>query len=142
MKRLLKSDYFLMFASVLVAVLIWIYVVYEQNPMHETWLRDVPVTYTNQTADFETGKLIVLEGDIAKVDLKIRGRRSAVSAVDVSSVTCSVNMGEITDAGSYTLPITFSTTVYGIELMQKKPNSVNLVVDRVVTEERSITVTK
>ncbi len=142
MKKLFKSDSFLMVLSVLVAILLWIYVVYEQNPIHEKWISSVPVKYTNQTADFENGKLVVLEGALDRVDLKIRGRRSAVSGVDTSSVTCSVNMGEIKDPGSYTLPVTFSSALYGIELAQKKPNSVTLVVDRVITEERNISVVK
>ena len=142
MKNVLKSDSFIMFISVLISILLWIYVVYEQNPMHEKWITDVPVKYTNQIADFENGKLIVLEGVAEKVDVKIRGRRSSVSGVDASAVTCSVNMGEITEAGSYTLPVTFNTSAYGIELMQKKPNSVSLVVDKVITDERQITVTQ
>ena len=142
MKKVFKSDSFIMFISVFISILLWIYVVYEQNPMHEKWITDVPVKYTNQTADFENGKLIVLEGATEMVDVKIRGRRSSVSGVDASAVTCSVNMGEITEAGSYTLPVTFNTSTYGIELMQKKPNSVSMVVDKVVTDERQITVTQ
>ena len=142
MKKIFKSDSFLMVLSVFIAVLLWIYVVYEQNPMHEKWISGVPVKYTNQTADFENGKLVVLDGALDKVDIKIRGRRSAVSGVDTSSVSCIVNMGEIKESGSYTLPVTFNSSVYGIELVQKKPNSVTLVVDKVITEETDIEVVK
>ena len=142
MKKLLKSDSFLMVLSVFIAILLWIYLVYDQNPMHEKWLSSVPVKYTNQSVDFENGKLVVLEGALDKVEVKIRGRRSAVSGVDISSVVCSANMGEIKDSGSYTLPVTFTSSVYGIELVQKKPNSVTVVVDRVITEEVKIEVSK
>lgn len=142
MKKLLKSDSFLMVLSVFIAILLWIYVVYDQNPMHEKWLSSVPVKYTNQSVDFENGKLVVLEGALDKVDVKIRGRRSAVSGVDISSVVCSANMGEIKEAGTYTLPVTFNSSLYGIELVQKKPNNVTLVVDRVITEETDIEVVK
>ena len=142
MKTLFKSDSFLMVVSVFVAILLWIYVVYEQNPMHEKWVNDVPVKYTNQAADFDNGKLVVLEGAVESIDVKIQGRRSFVSGVDASAVTCSVNMSEINQAGTYTLPVSFNTSAYGIELMQKKPNSVILTVDKVATEERSISVTK
>ena len=142
MKNLFKSDSFLMVVSVFVAILLWIYVAYEQNPMHEKWINGVPVKYTNQIADFENGKLVILDGALDKIDIKIRGRRSAVSGVDTSSVTCSVNMGEIKEDGTYTLPVTFSSAMYGIELVQKKPNSVTLVVDRVITEEMDVNVVK
>ena len=142
MKKIFKSDSFLMVLSVFIAVMLWIYVAYDQNPMHEKWISGVPVRYTNQTADFENGKLVVLDGALDKIDVKIRGRRSSVSGVDTSSVSCTVNMGEIKDSGSYTLPVTFTSSVYGIELVQKKPNSVTVVVDRVITEEVKIEVSK
>ena len=57
MNRILKSDYFLMVISVLIAVFIWIYVVYEKNPMHEVWIRDLPINFINQAEDFKNGKL-------------------------------------------------------------------------------------
>ncbi len=141
MKSFLKSDYFIMLISVLISILIWIYVSYDQNPIHETWVKDVPIVYTNQSADFESGKLVVLEGKKDTVNVKIRGRRSIISTVDASRISCSVNMSEVTKSGSYSIPISFSSSVYGVELTQKSPYNVDLVVDKTTTDEREITVT-
>ncbi len=141
MKSFIKSDYFIMLISVLVSIFLWIYVAYDQNPIHETWIKDVPIMYTNQSPDFESGKLVVLEGKLDTVDVKIRGRRSIISTVDASQLTCSVNMSEVTKSGSYSIPISFSSAVYGVELTQKNPYNVDLIVDKTVTDEREITVT-
>lgn len=140
MKSFIKSDYFLIIVSVLASVLIWIFVVYEQNPIHETWINDVPIVYTNRSSDFESGKLIVLDGMEPSIDVKIRGRRSILSTVNISDITCSVNMSEIKSEGEYSLPVAFSSSVYGIELTQKRPYNVELTVDKTVTDERSVSV--
>lgn len=141
MKKIWESEYFLIVVSVFIAVLLWIYVVYDKNPIFETWLRDIPVEYINQSADFESGKLVILEGEQKTADLKLRGRRSALSAAKATSVICSVDMSAVTKDGTYNIPLTVNTGVDGAELVQKSPYSVNLVVDKVVTEERRVSVT-
>lgn len=140
MKKIWESDYFLIVISVFIAVLLWIYVVYDKNPIFETWLRDIPVEYINQSADFESGKLVILDGQEKTADLKIRGRRSALSAAKATSVICSVDMSAVTKDGSYIIPLSVNTGVDGAELVQKSPYSVTLTVDKVVTEERQVTV--
>lgn len=140
MKKIWESEYFLMIISVFIAVLLWIYVVYDKNPIFETWLRDIPVEYINRSADFESGKLVILDGQEKTADLKIRGRRSALSAAKASSVICSVDMSAVTKDGSYIIPLSVNTGVDGVELVQKSPYSVTLTVDKVVTEERRVTV--
>lgn len=140
MKKIWESEYFLIIISVFIAVLLWIYVVYDKNPIFETWLRDIPVEYINQSADFESGKLVILDGQEKTADLKIRGRRSALSAAKSSSVICSVDMSAVTKDGSYIIPLSVNTGVDGAELVQKSPYSVTLTVDKVVTEERRVTV--
>lgn len=141
MKSFFKSDYFLMIVSVVISIFMWIYIAYDQNPIYEKWIKDIPIVYTNQSADFESGKLVVLDGKKDTVDVKIRGRRSIMSAVDATDITCTVNMSEVTKSGSYSIPISFSSSVYGVELTQKNPYSVDLVVDKTVTDEIEVTVT-
>ena len=142
MKRFIKSDYFLVTVSVLVSILLWVFVSYEVNPIHEIWIEDVPIAYTNQSSDFENGKLVILSGKENSADIKIRGRRGDISAVNDDDVTCSVSLAGINTGGTYTLPVSFESNMYGIELMQKTPHSVEIVVDRVTTREMEIEVVK
>lgn len=142
MKNFWKSGHFLKFASVLAAVLLWIFVAYEENPVHETWLRDVPVSYINRSADFENGKLLVIEGDSETVDVKIRGDRSVLASIKASSVKCAVDFADISSDGEYTLNINASTSANGIEIVNKKPNNVKLVIDTVVTREKTLAIIK
>lgn len=135
-----QTDWFLRVVSVLIAIVIWIYVVYEYNPQYETWVRDIPITYLNQTQDFENGKLVILETSTEQIDIKIRGRRRLVSAIDASNTTVTVDMAGVTKEGTYTLPINVHFAAEGVEVLQRKPYAQELTVDRVITEEREITV--
>ena len=134
MNRILKSDYFLMVISVLIAAFIWIYVVYEKNPMHEVWIRDLPINFINQSEDFKNGKLIVIEQADDKVDVKIRGRRTAISSAKLSKITCTVNMNDVKSAGDYSLPISVNFSTDGVEVLQKTPYNLSISVDEVVTK--------
>ena len=142
MKNFWQSELFLKFASIFAAILLWIFVVYQENPVHETWLTDLSINYTNHSANLVSGKLLITEGNDMKVDIKIRGRRSDLSYAKVSNVTCSVDLGSINAEGSYDLPIDVDIAANGVELVSKNPYSITVVVDRVVTEERDVTVKK
>lgn len=138
MKNFLKSDYFLLTVAAIVSVFLWIYVSYEVNPTYERWIEDIKIEYTNESQEFETGKLIILSGNDSVADIKIRGRRGNISVFGQKDINCSVNLAGITEPGKYTLPVTFSTSVYGIEIVQKTPGRVEIVVDEVITTEHKI----
>lgn len=135
-----QTDWFLRVISVLIAIVIWIYVVYEYNPQYETWVRDVPITYLNRGQDFDNGKMVILDTNTEQMDIKIRGRRRLVSAIDASNTTVTVDMSGITKEGTYTLPINVHFAADGVEVLQKKPYTQEIIIDRVITEEREIAV--
>lgn len=138
MKKLLKSDYFLMFMSVVFAIFLWIYVSYNQNPVFETWVRGIPVTYSNETSDLQSGKLVIMGGNIKTADLKLKGTRTALASVKTTNVVCNVNLGDVKSDGNYHIPLSVNVGVDGVEILQKSPFYVDLIVDRVVTEEKSV----
>lgn len=142
MKKFFRSDLFLRIASLFIAILLWIFVVYQENPIHEIWINSIPVNFINRNANFENGKLIITDGDDVKVNIKVQGRRSAISKAKASNVNCSVNLADIDSEGIYTLPITVNISSYGVEMISKEPYNVTITVDRVVTEERVVEVNK
>ena len=59
MKKFWQSGHFLKFASVFSAILLWIFVAYQVNPIHETWVRGVPVSYINRSEKFDNEELFM-----------------------------------------------------------------------------------
>jgi len=140
MKDIFKTNWFLVVISILSAIIIWIYVVYQVNPMYETTIRNVPVNFTKQSKEFSSGKLALLSTSSETVDIKIRGKRSTVSKINRNSINCNVNMSEITSEGAYTLPFGINFNVDGIEVLSKAPYNITINVDDVITKELDINI--
>ena len=94
MKKLYKSNTFLAAVSFIFAVFIWIYVVYDVNPMFETWITDVPVECINVSNLFDDGNLVItgqnenlIEGG-TNIDIRIKGKRSVVSSIKKKNFNC------------------------------------------------------
>ncbi len=140
MKNLFKTNWFQITFSILAALIIWIYVVYEINPVFETTIKNVPVNYVRYSEDFSNGKLTVLSENTKTVNVKIRGKRSTLSKVTRDSVYSTVNMADVNVAGTHKIPVTVSFDISGIELVSKEPHNVSVIVDKVVTRELNIAV--
>lgn len=140
MKNLFKSNWFQIAFSILAALIIWIYVVYEINPVFETTIKNVPVNYVRYSEDFTNGKLTVLSENTKTVNVKIKGKRSTLSKVSRDSVYPVVNMSDVNIAGTHKIPISVTFDISGIELVSKEPHNVSVVVDKVVTRELNIAV--
>lgn len=136
-----KTDWFLRIASLVAAIVIWFYVVYQENPMFVEWIPNIAIAQENLSQDFENGKLVIMSISTKDADVKVSGRRRIVSTIDATSAQASVDMSKVTDAGTYNLPINVNFATDGVEVAQIKPNYYTVVVDRVVTEEREIEVT-
>ena len=94
MKEFYKSNTFLAVVSVIIAVVIWIYVVYEVNPMYETWITDVPVKCANVSDLFEEGSLVItgenesLLKNGVTMSIRVKGKRSVVSSIKQKNFSC------------------------------------------------------
>ncbi len=140
MKNLFRKNWFLITASILLALIIWIYVVYEIDPIFETTIKNIPINYIRYSEDFANGKLTVLSKGSETVNVKIRGKRGTLSKVTRDSVYCSVNMTDVNEAGTHKIPIQVSFDISGIELVSKEPHNVSVQVDSVITRELDISV--
>ena len=135
-----KTDWFLRVASLVAAIFIWLYVVYQENPTIDTWVNNIYVAQRNLSQDFENGKLVILSVSSNDVDVKLSGRRSIISSINAESGSAYIDMSKITEAGRYEVPIKVDFSIDGMDVVQLKPNRCTVVVDRVVTEERPITI--
>ncbi len=140
MKKFYKTDWFLRVVSVFVSIILWIYVVYFQNPGYERWIRDIPVVKTNESSDFENGKLCIVDGNSDTVDLKIKGSRKTVAKLTNQNIQISADMFGISSEGEYVLNTNVVFPVSGIEILQKNPHNFAVVVDKVITIEKKINV--
>jgi len=146
MKNFHKTNAFLMIISVVAAIIIWIYVVYEVNPMYETWINGVPVKCVNVSSMFDDGSLSVvgenenLLGGNYTVDVRIKGKRSLVSSVDIENINCNVDMVTVTKSGEYTIKPSVDCELSGIEITRTTPHNIKFMVEEVHQKDIEIDV--
>jgi YbbR domain-containing protein len=140
MKKLFDSNWFTITLSVLVALILWIYVVYEISPTFETTIKNVPINFVRQSEELSNGKLHILSKNAETVNVKIKGKRATLAKVTRDSVYCNVNMADVDVAGTHKIPITVTFDISGVELVSKDPYNAIIVVDKVVTEEMDIAI--
>ncbi len=144
MRDFLKSNTFYAIISVIIAILIWIYVVYAVRPNHEIWIEDVEITPINVSRLFDDGSLSIIgenEGltdGAVSADIKIRGKRNVVSSVSKKDISCIIDMITVNREGVYRLKPFVETQVSGIEIVQVKPSSVKLNVENISQRDINI----
>lgn len=102
MKKTIESRHFLKIVSVVIAVILWIYVVRVENPSFRVSVSDIPVRFDNENILTERS-LVVTSRSEETVTIKAEGKRQSVSTFDKNSIVVSVDLKDITQAGTYSL---------------------------------------
>lgn len=137
-KKIDRQDYLTRLISLLIAVGLWLYVVYAENPQLEFWVRGISVEYSNQN-NLEQNNLVSLTSLEGKtVSVRVKGRRKNLSQLTAANVTARINLGDISHSGSYYLPIDISFNIPGVEVVDKNPYNFSIVIDDVVSVKKPV----
>lgn len=133
MKKYFVSDTAYKIYSILIAILLWAFVVYNQNPESTKFIGGIPITYTNVDA-LEREGFVVLRQNDPTVDIRIKGRRLSIGKVDRSTVSASAEIPELR-AGTYDIGIDVRLPISDVSITDKNPYVVRTVVERILTKE-------
>lgn len=100
--------------SLVIAFGLWIFVVSTVTTDDSQWVNNIPVTFINEDGLFSDRNLTLKEGRDATVSLKFYGSRQALSKLNSTNITITVDLSQVTTPGEWNL-------VYNYEL----PDSVN-----------------
>ncbi len=142
MREFLKKDWVIRVISILVSLIIWIYVVYFQNPQYEKWIKNVPITKTNISTDFSNGKLKIMSTNSDTVDIKVRGSRKSIAKLNNQNIKATVDMIGVDKDGQYSLSSNIVFPIGGISVLNKEPYNFDLTVDKVSNKKFTIEVKK
>lgn len=115
--------------SVLFAFVIWLYAVNSNSPVYERNISSVPVSVEN----VPTG-LSVISGLDHVIDIKVRGKRTEVSALTASDIKAYVDASASVEPGLHTLPVNV-TLPSGMTLSEKFPDTVTVYIDNTTSKQ-------
>ncbi len=105
LSRFLHNDKLMMLLSLLLAILIWAFVVFGPSNTQEQVISGVPISVTLNDYAGETLNLRITSGADATATVKVQGLRSVVSRLSAADITITADTGNVIKEGTYTLPL-------------------------------------
>ncbi len=132
MKKAFVSETAFKIYSVLIAIFLWAFVVYNQNPQSTKVVNDVQISCTNLSELERAGLTIKKEGRIPTVDVTVKGRRLSIGKIDSSNISATISVPYIRE-GVYEVSVETRLPISDVSISDKNPYTINVVVEKLKT---------
>lgn len=122
-----KYDVLSKIIAVLIAVVLWLYVVSINNFEESFKIRDIAPSFTGLD-ELMTSKNLMVVGEYS-VDVEVFGSRRDILSLNESDIRVEVDLSKITSAGTYELPYTVSLPSSAYAIRSKSPQKLNIKLD-------------
>lgn len=140
---LLHKDKLMMLVSLVLAIIIWVLVVYNQGSTQERTISGVPVSITLTPYASEDLKLRIVDGADVVASVRVEGSRSAVGTLKAQDITVTADTSAVLKEGTYKLPLRVTSSgnckVLGVVGDDGSSNTVTITCD--VWSEKEFTLT-
>lgn len=131
-----KNDRKLIVLSILVAVIMWAFVMTSTNPSLSKTIRNVPLTIKNQEVMQKDGYALVGKDEVASVNVKVEGSRSDLVSLSAEDLVASIDLGVPTE-GIKTLNVNVDVPS-GIKIEKVSPSNINLKMEKIVKKDLTV----
>ena len=137
----MKSKVWSVVISVVLASVLWTYVITMVSPNSKATINDVPVVFEGEAWLLENRNLMITSGMSTTVDLELTGNRSDLNKLNRSNITLKVDLTKVYEAGEahMTYTIGFPNDV-DIKIEKNEPSGVKLAVEKRLTQEVPVNV--
>ena len=135
MRKFFASNTAIKILSIIAAVVMWLYVMNEQNPQITTMIRDVPVKLLN----LDDSKFALIQDPSEfKVNVKVKGRRSLVADLKPNDINAEVNMRGRME-GDNLIRVDVATPP-NVEFIDVSPREIMVTLDGIIEEQMPVVV--
>ena len=137
--RLKTSDLIPRLLCVVIAVIIWLYVMSNESPDYERTFSGVTVSIENAALLTSESELSVISGYGERADITVTGKKSDLISYSLEDIVPSVDVGGITTPGKHQLAISV-TTPDGCTVGSISPTSIEVYIDKIATKTLPVVV--
>jgi YbbR domain-containing protein len=137
MNNLFNNNKTMWVLSIVVALLLWMYVINDQNPETYDNINDIPVELTNIETLEEKG-LVISNSQEYTINIRVDGRRNQLYKINKNAIRVEADLSRLNSKGSHYLPVSIYGIPDDIEITRKNPDAIEIVLDQIVTQERNI----
>ncbi len=134
MAKLMDKDISVKVISVLFAIVLWLYVASEQNPIEYRNIKDIPVRLTNVEAA-EKSSLAIKEGDNYKVNISLKGKRDILMEANMKDIYAEADLRGFTREGVNTVPVEVKGLPANVELVDVEPEHIKVTLESIISVE-------
>jgi YbbR domain-containing protein len=127
---MLTKDFTIKLLSLVLAFLLWLYVMGEENPEIPYEINDVPVKLINSDT-LEKKGLIVLDEKNYTVNVKVRGRRSDVLNIAAQNISAFADLSRVNSKGTNVIPVTVEGLPRNVSLVSINPPEIKVEIDKI-----------
>ena len=139
-KKIRKRDIVLKALALLVAIGLWVYVSYVESPEIEVKYYNIPLTYKNEDSLAAAQLIRDTDNETQTITIKVRGKRSKLFSLSGHDITAKVDLSGITYAATHSLPVTVTFPVDGFTVVDKKPYTIPVKIERAVTKDLPVSI--
>lgn len=136
MNKLKQSGLALNILCVVLAIIMWFYVAYQENPTMSKTVKNVPLAITGEQALKENGFAVYKISD-TDVDVKVTAKRNILARNTKKTLSAVINVSAINKKGEYALSPTINGTSSGATYYVKSKD-VKIIVEPIV--EKTFTI--
>ncbi|HCD09024.1 MAG TPA: hypothetical protein DEQ01_01355 [Thermoanaerobacter sp.] len=136
---MLTKDFTIKLLSLVLAFLLWLYVMGEENPEIPYEINDVPVKLINSDT-LEKKGLIVLDEKNYTVNVKVRGRRSDVLNIAAQNISVFADLSRVNSNGTNVIPVTVEGLPRNVSLVSINPPEIKVEIDKIAKTQMPVTV--
>ena len=128
-----SSNTALKIISLLLAIILWVYVTYQDTTDRTHWFNDVPITVIGSDVLSESG-FYVTGTSRTSIDVKLRGNRTDLSRVDIDDITVIMDVSDISREGDTALICEVRDVPNNIEVVSTRNGTVTVSAEEIITD--------
>ena len=139
MKKLLYNKKFIIPLSIVLAFVLWLVIVTQENPVRERSITNLNLSVNlENTFASENGMNIVGDLSTQKVSVVVRGPSYVVSSLKAEDITVYVSAASVDEPGVYTLDVSATRSSTSYEVLSVSPSTVKVEFDYFDTKEFAV----
>ncbi|HHW56174.1 MAG TPA: hypothetical protein GXX15_00595 [Clostridia bacterium] len=136
---MLTKDFTIKLLSLVLAFLLWLYVMGEENPEIPYEISNVPVKLINSST-LEKKGLTLLDEKNYTVNVKVRGRRSDVLNIAAQNISVFADLSRVNSNGTNVIPVTVEGLPKNVSLVSINPPEIKVEIDNIAKIQMPVSV--
>lgn len=125
--------------SIVFAILLWFYVITEQNPVVPKDIT-IPVRLINLDALSQNNLVLIENPDSFFITIRLKGKKEILDAVNQNTLNAYADVSAYKAKGENTLPVVINGIPEGVAVTSRSEHNIRVNIDNMLTVQRPVTI--